>query len=114
MKTERREVLGVLAAAVGSALVPVPFAEAEHTFADPVSGKEAVSGIGGFFFRAREPKVLAQWYQDHLGIFVTPQKAEDPVWEQQAGPTSITPFAEKTGYFDPARQWMLNFRVGRS
>ncbi len=112
MKTERREVLGVLAAAVGSALLPAPFAEAEKTSADSVSGKEVVSGIGGFFFRARDPKVLAQWYQDHLGIFVTPQKAGDPVWQQQAGSTSFTPFPEKTTYFDPARQWMLNFRVG--
>ncbi len=112
MKTERREVLGVLAAAVGAALLPAPFAEAEKTSADSVLRKEVVSGIGGFFFRARDPKVLAQWYQDHLGIFVTPQKAEDPVWQQQAGSTSFTPFPEKTTYFDPARQWMLNFRVG--
>jgi glyoxylase I family protein len=111
MKTERREVLGVLAAAVGSALLPGPFALAEPASAVSASKKETVSGIGGFFFRARDPKVLAQWYQDHLGIFVTPQKAEDPVWQQQAGPTSFTPFPEKTSYFDAAKQWMLNFRV---
>ena len=112
MKTERREVLGVLAAAVGSALLPGPFAVAEQTPAELSLGKEAVSGIGGFFFRARDPKVLAQWYQDHLGIFVTPRTAEDPVWQQQTGPTSFTPFPERTTYFDPAKQWMLNFRVG--
>jgi glyoxylase I family protein len=112
MKTERREVLGVLAAAVGSALLPRPLAIAEQTPAESPSRKEAVSGIGGFFFRARDPKVLAQWYQDHLGIFVTPRNADDPVWQQQAGPTSFTPFPEKTSYFDPAKQWMLNFRVG--
>jgi glyoxylase I family protein len=28
-----------------------------------------------------------------------------------AGPTSFTTFSEKTNYFDPAKQWMLNFRV---
>ena len=78
MKTERREVLGVLAAAVGSALLPGPFALAEQTSVVSASKKEAVAGIGGFFFRARDPKVLAQWYQDHLGIFVTPPKGGGP------------------------------------
>ena len=112
MKTQRREVLGVLTAAVGSALLPGSFAIAEQTPAPDPSSREAVSGIGGFFFRAHDPKVLAQWYQDHLGISVTPRKAEDPVWQQQAGPTSFTPFPEKTSYFgDSTRQWMINFRV---
>ena len=75
--------------------------------------KEAVTGIGGFFFRAKEPKALAQWYRDHLGVPLTPQSAGDPVWTQQAGPTSFTPFPEKTSYIgDPSKQWMINFRVG--
>ena len=112
MKTRRREALGMLTAAAGAALLPGSFALAEQTTSAQGSIKETVSGIGGFFFRARDPKVLAQWYQDHLGIFVTPQKAEDPVWQQAAGPTSFTLFPEKTGYFgDPTKQWMLNFRV---
>jgi hypothetical protein len=56
---------------------------------------------------------LAQWYQDHLGVFVTPQSDKDPVWQQQAGSTSFTPFPEKTNYFgDATKQWMINFRVG--
>jgi len=110
MKRPRREVLGVLTAAVGSALLPGSFAMAGQA-PGPKTAKETVSGIGGFFFRAHDPKGLALWYQDHLGIFVTPQKADDPVWQQQAGPTSFTTFSEKTNYFDPAKQWMLNFRV---
>ena len=28
---------------------------------------EKVAGIGGFFFRAHDPKALGQWYQQHLG-----------------------------------------------
>ena len=111
MKTQRREILGVLGAAVGSALLPVSFAMAEQTPANG-STKETVSGIGGFFFRAHDPKALAKWYQDHLGISVTPQKVDDPVWRQQAGPTSFTPFPERTSYFgDATKQWMMNFRV---
>lgn len=32
------------------------------------SPAERVMGIGGFFFRSREPRQLAQWYQLYLGI----------------------------------------------
>jgi glyoxylase I family protein len=113
LKMLRREVLGVLTAVAGAALLPEAFAAAEQTSDAPGSlPKERVSGIGGFFFRAHDPKALAQWYQDHLGVFVTPQKKDDPVWSQQAGPTSFTPFPEKTKYFnDETKQWMINFRV---
>ena len=112
MKMQRREVLAVLTAAAGSALLPGSFAAAEPMPASPLP-KEKVTGIGGIFFRAQDPKMLAQWYQDHLGVFVTPQSDNDPVWQQQAGPTSFTPFPEKTNYFgDTTKQWMINFRVG--
>jgi predicted enzyme related to lactoylglutathione lyase len=115
VKTQRREVLGVLAAAAGSALLPGPFAVAQAPAANQSAKqpeKQTVTGIGGFFFRAHDPKALGQWYQDHLGIFVTPQAINDPVWQQQAGPTVFSAFPEKTGYFgDLTKQWMINFRV---
>ena len=112
MKTQRREALGALTAAVGSVLLPGSFAAAEQGAAPNPSAKATVAGIGGFFFRARDPKALAQWYQDHLGISVTPQRIDDPVWQQQAGQTVFAPFPEKTSYFgDPTKQWMINFRV---
>jgi glyoxylase I family protein len=73
---------------------------------------EKVTGIGGLFFRAHDPKGLAQWYQDHLGVTMTPTKESDPVWEQEAGPTVFAPFAENTKYFgDMQKMWMVNFRV---
>jgi predicted enzyme related to lactoylglutathione lyase len=113
MKMQRREVLGVLTAAAGSVLLPGSLAAAEPTPAANPLPKERVTGIGGIFFRAHDPKALAQWYQDHLGISVTPQGENDRVWQQQAGPTSFTPFSEKTNYFgDATKQWMINFRVG--
>jgi glyoxylase I family protein len=66
---------------------------------------ERVLGIGGLFFRSRDPKKLAQWYQLHLGI-------DHQVWQQAAGPTAFTPFAMDTDYFGSKQQaWMLNFRV---
>jgi hypothetical protein len=66
---------------------------------------ERVLGIGGVFFRSREPKKLAQWYQVNLGV-------DHRLWQQTAGPTAFTPFAMDTDYFGSKEQaWMLNFRV---
>lgn len=73
---------------------------------------EKVMEIGGLFFRAPDPKGLAKWYQQHLGITLAPTSYEAPVWEQVAGPTIFDPFAESSNYFgDPAKVWMVNFRV---
>lgn len=73
---------------------------------------EKATGIGGLFFRARDPEALARWYADHLGIDPVPSGYEDTVWSQQAGPTVFAPFPEDTDYFgDPANRWMINFRV---
>jgi hypothetical protein len=47
--------------------------------------KERVQGIGGIFFRSRDPKALAEWYQQHLGIDPTPTDYNQPVWQQAAG-----------------------------
>ena len=69
---------------------------------------EKVQGIGGFFFRARDPAVLAAWYQTHLGIGEPPWG----LWSQGAGPTVFAPFSERTDYFGrDSQQWMLNLRV---
>jgi predicted enzyme related to lactoylglutathione lyase len=83
---------------------------AESATPDTVEGQmntptERVLGIGGLFFRSRDPKELAQWYQLHLGI-------DHQVWQQAAGPTAFTPFAMDTDYFGSKQQaWMVNFRV---
>jgi glyoxylase I family protein len=70
---------------------------------------EKVTGIGGFFFRSNEPKKLAQWYADHLGISVTPSDYGQQPWVQEAGPTVFEPFPKETKYFQGS--WMINFRV---
>jgi predicted enzyme related to lactoylglutathione lyase len=67
-----------------------------------------VTGVGGLFWRATDPRTLAAWYADNLGI-TDPSVA---VWSQEAGDTVIAPFAADTGYFGrPEQQWMLNLRV---
>lgn len=74
---------------------------------------ERVSGIGGLFFRAEEPKALAAWYEQHLGVRGVGERYEDGSWWQDEGPTVFSPFAADTDYFGrPEQMWMLNFRVG--
>ena len=73
---------------------------------------EIVTGIGGLFFRARDPKALALWYRDQLGVTLVPETYEQAPWRQAAGPTVFAPFPANTDYFGPAEQmWMVNFRV---
>lgn len=68
---------------------------------------EKVLGIGGLFFRARDPKALSAWYTEHLGI-----DGMAGVWRQEAGMTVFAPFEHDTGYFGrPEQAWMVNFRV---
>jgi len=73
---------------------------------------EKVTGIGGFFFRARDPKMLGEWYRDHLGVDLVPDSYDKLPWQQEAGPTAFAPFPEDTEYFgDAQKKWMINFRV---
>ncbi|WP_300031397.1 VOC family protein [uncultured Roseobacter sp.] len=71
-----------------------------------------VTGIGGVFFRARDPEGLAAWYDTHLGVMPVPTDYDQPVWTQDAGPTVFAPFAQDTTYFGREDQaFMFNFRV---
>ena len=73
---------------------------------------ERVTGIGGLFFRSRDPAALGRWYRDQLGINLVPDGSGGEPWQQEAGTTAFAPFAHDTDYFgDPSRQWMVNFRV---
>jgi predicted enzyme related to lactoylglutathione lyase len=73
---------------------------------------ERVSGIGGLFFRSKNPETLARWYQDYLGINLVPEDYGQEPWSQEAGPTVFAPFAHDTDYFGATtQQWMVNFRV---
>src|SRR5687768_1286141 len=47
---------------------------------------EKVTGIGGFFFRSSDPKKLAKWYADNLGVNLTPTAYSKHPWTQEAGP----------------------------
>ncbi len=70
---------------------------------------ERVLGIGGVFFRSRDPEALGAWYREHLGLPVE----EGPYAMFQAeGQTLWSPFPADTDYFGPGgKQFLLNFRV---
>jgi predicted enzyme related to lactoylglutathione lyase len=76
-----------------------------------------VTGIGGIFFKAKEPEALAKWYEDHLGIgfgnnlyFSFNWRENDSMFS--AARTDLGIFSDKTDYFDPSgKQLMLNLRV---
>lgn len=75
-----------------------------------------VHGIGGVFFKARDPAALAGWYQRHLGFPVTAWGGAKFDWRRAdtgaAGATVWTPFPEDSGYFAPGdKPYMLNLRV---
>jgi predicted enzyme related to lactoylglutathione lyase len=74
-----------------------------------------VTGLGGVFFKADDPKRLSSWYETHLGL-----KGEDGSvlfrWRERdadaPGMTVWSIFPRDSGYFDPSRSpFMLNYRV---
>lgn len=77
-----------------------------------------VTGLGGFFFKAKNPKALGQWYKDHLDIPIDESFGgyifnwRDHDNPNQEGYTVWSPFEEKTDYFEPGtKDFMVNFRV---
>ena len=76
-----------------------------------------VTGIGGVFFKCRDPKALGAWYQAHLGIAVEDWGGAAFRWRgpdnpEGVGTTVWSPFAADTGYFAPsAAPFMINYRV---
>lgn len=75
-----------------------------------------VQGIGGLFFRARDPEGLADWYRRHLSIGAgcVAEGTGEPdewSWKTEGGPVVFAPFKADTDYFAADKQWMLNLRV---
>lgn len=74
-----------------------------------------VLGIGGLFFRARDPDALTAWYRDKLVVGAgCASGEEDPsewYWQAQGGETVFAPFRHDTDYFAADKQFMINLRV---
>ena len=75
-----------------------------------------VTGIGGIFFKCKDPKKMNEWYKTHLG-FETTEYGTTFEWRQDGdttnkGVTQWCTFAETTKYFEPStKDFMINYRV---
>lgn len=72
---------------------------------------QKVTGIGGVFFKAKDPQALSQWYTNHLGIDMPPTTYDDPGWRQEAGPTVFAPMHVDSEHFAKHSELSINFRV---
>lgn len=76
-----------------------------------------VTGIGGIFFKAKDPKALGAWYRDHLGIAVEEWGGAAFRWASPDNPSGTgttiwSPFKDETDYFAPSKApFMINYRV---
>jgi len=75
-----------------------------------------VTGIGGVFFRARDPKALGAWYAKHLGVPLNDWGGASFRWTDEVPPATGTTawslFPADTTYFGPGTQSaMVNYRV---
>ena len=76
--------------------------------------KNRVTGLGGFFFKTKDPDKIKEWYKNRLGLN-TDQYGCTFWWKDKEGndcSTQWSPFKEDTTYFKPSeKQFMMNFRV---
>jgi predicted enzyme related to lactoylglutathione lyase len=76
-----------------------------------------VTGIGGIFFKARDPKALQAWYKQHLGIDVQDWGGAAFDWTDADGkPTGGTTAwnigSTESDQFAPSKaSFMVNYRV---
>jgi predicted enzyme related to lactoylglutathione lyase len=77
-----------------------------------------VTGIGGIFFKSKDPVALAAWYRDQLGVPVEGSGTFGTFTENRsddvgaAAQTVWATFPADTKYFDPtAAPFMINYRV---
>jgi len=78
---------------------------------------QRVIGIGGVFFKSRNPAEMMSWYEKHLGMKPTWEGGVVFEWKQadrpdRPGQTVWSPFKADTDYFEPSREpYMINYLV---
>lgn len=76
--------------------------------------KKRVTGIGGLFFKTKDPKATKDWYKKHLGFNTDDYGCT--FWSKDNNgencSTNWSPFPEDTNYFEPSKSdFMFNYRV---
>jgi len=78
--------------------------------------EKRVTGLGGVFFKAKNPKTIKAWYKEHLHIDAGEHGAMFK-WRTEADPekkgiTVWSPFPSETDYFEPGKkEFMFNYQV---
>lgn len=75
-----------------------------------------VTGIGGIFFRSKDPNKVKEWYGENLGLAITeygsPFEFRNANRPDEINYLNWSPFNENTKYFDPSeKEFMINYRV---
>jgi predicted enzyme related to lactoylglutathione lyase len=75
-----------------------------------------VTGIGGIFFRSKNPKETREWYGKNLGLAIhdygSPFEFRNANNPDEINYLSWGPFDENTDYFEPSKkEFMINYRV---
>ena len=75
-----------------------------------------VVGMGGYFFRAKDPEGLKAWYKEQLGVgggigSDASGQSNPYVWYHEGGPMVFSPFEDDSDYFSRDRTAMINLRV---
>ncbi len=73
-----------------------------------------VTGVGGVFVKSKDPKALAKWYQEVLGLDVKPLGGAALPFDAPGHPPKVswTAFPASSDYMSPStREFMINFAV---
>lgn len=73
-----------------------------------------ITGVGGIFFKSKDPKALMAWYRDVLGIKLEAWGGAAMTYDAPKHPPAVivNAFKATTAYMDPStREFMLNFAV---
>jgi predicted enzyme related to lactoylglutathione lyase len=111
-----KNVFLVMLAVAASFLLGVAFHSVMTADPSGTPGFKRVTGIGGIFFKAKEPKKVREWYRAHLGLHTNQYGA---VFEWRQGSDSSkkgflqwSVFKDQTTYFEPStKEFMINYRV---
>ncbi len=84
--------------------------------ADQPEKTKKVTGIGGIFFKCKDPKALREWHEKNLGLNTNQYGAVFEFYRggdsTQKGFLQWSPFKETTTYFGPStKEFMINYRV---
>jgi len=73
-----------------------------------------ITGVGGVFVRSKDPKALASWYRDVLGVTLAPWAGAMMRYDAPGHPPFLvrSPFPQSSGYMAPStREFMIDFAV---